>query len=194
MCKDRPKIRRRTESATQTADDCARGATTSSQLPDQLRDRSHRNRKSERRRSRKQAPIQTQITKAAADLADAGRDQRHRSEERSRTGGACKRSPEKGVNEARTRRAACASGAGVNAYRLRRKQMTKPVRTAPLARKAPACACTDLITRRRGERRLVPPSIKPWSRSPTQHLLSSKTRRSRKTLESQSTANSRRTT
>jgi len=101
--------------------------------------------------------------------------------------------PKKADDEARTRRAACASGAGVNAYRLRRKQMTKPVRAVPLARKAPACARTDLITRRRGERRLVPPSIKPRSRSPTQHQLSSKTRRSRKTLESQSTANSRRT-
>ncbi len=75
--------------------------------------------------------------------------------------------PKKADDEARTRRAACAKGAGVRAYR--------PHHTSA------------------GERRLVPPSIKPRSRSPTQHLLSSKTRRSRKTLESQSTANSRRT-
>ena len=80
-------------------------------------------RKSERRQSRRQAPIQTQITKAEADLADAERDQRNQSEERSQTGRACERS--------------------------QRRESMKPVSAVPLARAAPARTHTDSKETRR---------------------------------------------
>ena len=122
-------------------------------------------RKSERRQSRRQAPIQKQTTKAGADLANAGQDQRHHSE--------------------RDR----AQAEPVSAPQ--RNGPMKPVRAVPLARAAPACTRTDLISGWRDKRRMILPPSKSRSRPPTDEQLSSKNRRSRKTLESRNTANSR---
>ena len=69
----------------------------------------------------------------------------------------------------------------------------KPVRAVPHARAAPACTRTDFIPGRRDKRRMIPPPSKSQSKSPIDEQLSSKTRRSRKTLEGQNTANSKRT-
>ena len=74
--------------------------------------------------------------------------------------------PKKADDEARTRRAACANGAGVCAYR-------------------PHLMSAGRTTK-------VPPPSESRSKSPTKHPPSNKTRRSRKTLEGQNTSNSKR--